>query len=117
VRFSRRVAEYGGTLRQAGGHEGVLRSGDAGLIQEYVGTFQLAAEDELVPQLDLGAESLECLEVGIETSPPDHISTRWRQAQLVRPGQHRPCQEDRRTNTGGEFGLQRGGSHVPGPQG
>ncbi len=107
VWFRRDVAKHGGALRAHRRHQGVFGARDTGLIEKDVGATQLALERIRVADRNAGPEALKREKMRIDAPPSDDVAARRRQRHATEPRQHRPGEQNRRTNLLAERRIER----------
>ena len=84
VGLARRVADGGSPFREDRRHQGVLRAGDRGLVEEDIGADELVGDEAEGPiDLDAGPQLLEGEDVRVDAPPADDIPSRRRQLDLA----------------------------------
>ena len=104
VRLARGVPKHRLPLGEHRRHHGVLRPGDAGLVEEQRRPAEaLGAHLVSRPRLDLGAERGEGVDVGVDPAAADDISARRRHGGGAEAGEQRPREEDGRADLVGKL--------------
>lgn len=75
--LGRDVAQHRGPARRHGRHDGILRAGDARLVEEHISTLQsLGRELDAVGELMRRTELFEGEKVSVEPTASDDVATR-----------------------------------------
>jgi hypothetical protein len=108
VGLGRGVAEHGPALGGHRGHEGVLGTGDAGLVQENIRAGQVPGLDLVaIAHQDPGAQRLEHQEVGVHPPAADDVTPGWREDRFPEPRDQRGGEQNRGANLGAERRIER----------
>ena len=96
VRLAGGVPERRLALGERRRHDGVLRPGDAGLVEEQRRALEtLGAHLVALARLDLGAESGKCVDVRVDPAAADDVAARRRHGGSAEAGEQRPREQDR----------------------
>jgi len=94
VRLACGVTEHRLAFREYRCHDGVLRSRDARLVEEDALSDQTAGRHrELAVCVDLRAELLERMNVGVDAAPPDDVSAGRRDDRVAEACEQRACKQ------------------------
>ena len=86
------------------GHDRVLRGGYRGFIQEDLAADQtVGAQTQHTVVLYPRAQPLQRQNMGVESTPADHVAARRREHDLAAARQERPGKQDRSANFGGQL--------------
>jgi hypothetical protein len=116
VRLTRGVDDRGAAVRERGGHQRVLGTGDRGLVEEQLGAPQTARCPELVRAVDLDhrAETRQREEVRVDAPAADHVAARRRHLGPAEAAEQRAGQQDRRADLLGQPLVEGAGRDVGG---